>query len=98
MKIQLHAVHFQADAKLEEKIMEKIEHLAHYYDKIERADVFLKLEKGNASVKEKIVEVKLHVPGADVFTSQNGHHFEEALDLAYDQIKGQIIKHKEKHS
>jgi putative sigma-54 modulation protein len=50
------------------------------------------------NVKEKVIEVKLHLPGADIFTSQNGHHFEEALELAYDQIKGQIIKHKEKHS
>mgnify|MGYP003347333411 CR=1 FL=1 len=98
MKIQLHAVHFQIDGKLEEKILEKIEHLAHYNDKIERADVFLKLEKAGANIKEKIVEVKIHLPGADIFKSQNGHLFEEALDLAYDQIKGQIIKHKEKHS
>ncbi len=97
MNIQLHAVHFKADSKLEEKIMEKIEHLSHYHSKIARADVFLKLENSSVNVKEKVIEVKLHLPGADLFTSQNGHHFEEALDLAYDQIKGQIIKHKEKH-
>ena len=44
MQIQIHPIHFQTDARLEETINEKVGHLTHYYAKIERADVYLKLD------------------------------------------------------
>ena len=96
MNIQIHSIHFHPDAKLNETINEKVEKLKHFYNKIERADVYLKLDNNDAVVKEKVVEIKLHIPGADLFTTQSSNMFEAALDLAIDQIKKQLIKKKEK--
>jgi putative sigma-54 modulation protein len=96
MNIQIHSIHFHPDTKLTETINEKVAHLEHYFAKIERADVYLKLDNNDAPVKEKVVEIRLHVPGADLFTSQTSNMFEAALDLAIDQIKKQLIKRKEK--
>ncbi|MEY4875611.1 MAG: hypothetical protein RL708_760 [Bacteroidota bacterium] len=96
MNIQIHSIHFTPDTKLIETINEKVGHLEHYFAKIERADVYLKLDNNDAPVKEKVLEIRLHVPGADLFTSQTSNMFEAALDLAIDQIKKQLIKRKEK--
>jgi ribosomal subunit interface protein len=96
MLIQIHPIHFQTDSKLAETIEEKIAHLTHYYAKIERADVYLKLDNNDVTVKLKTVEIRLHIPGSDLFTSQTSNMFEAALDLAIDQIKIQLIRKKEK--
>lgn len=96
MLVQIHPVQFKADAKLLEFIDEKIGKLPTFYSKIERADIYLKLDNKAASVKEKIVEIRLHIPGNDLFASQTSNVFEAAFDLCMDQIKKQLIKHKEK--
>ncbi len=96
MNIQIHSIHFSPDTKLKEVIEEKVSKLEHFHQKIERADVYLKLDNNDAIVKEKVIEIRLHIPGADLFTSQSSNMFEAALDLAIDQIKKQLIKKKEK--
>jgi putative sigma-54 modulation protein len=96
MQIQIHPIHFHTDTKLVDLITEKLEKLPHYYSKIETADVYLKLDSNASNVKEKIVEIKLHVPGADLFATQTSNMFEAAFDLCLDQIKKQLIKKKEK--
>jgi putative sigma-54 modulation protein len=96
MNIQIHSIHFTPDVKLKETINEKVSKLEHFHSKIERADVYLKLDNNDAPVKEKVVEIRLHIPGADLFTSQTSNMFEAALDLSVDQIKKQLIKKKEK--
>ena len=96
MNIQIHSIHFSPDSKLKETIEEKVSKLEHFHQKIERADVYLKLDNNDAPVKEKVLEIRLHIPGADLFTSQTSNMFEAALDLAIDQMKKQLIKKKEK--
>ncbi len=96
MNIQIHSIHFSPDSKLKETIEEKVGKLEHFHQKIERADVYLKLDNNDAPVKEKVLEIRLHIPGADLFTSQTSNMFEAALDLAIDQMKKQLIKKKEK--
>ena len=96
MNIQIHSIHVSPDTKLKEVMEEKVSKLEHFHQKIERADVYLKLDNNDAIVKEKVIEIRLHIPGADLFTSQSSNMFEAALDLAIDQIKKQLIKKKEK--
>ena len=96
MNIQIHSIHFHPDTKLTETINDKVSKLQHFYAKIERADVYLKLDNNDALVKEKVLEIRLHIPGADLFTSQSSNMFEAALDLAIVQMKKQLIKKKEK--
>ena len=95
MKVTVQSVHFNADQKLLDFIEAKLEKLDTHYDKIIESEVTLRLE--NASNNEnKVAEIRLHVPGNDLFSKRQCSSFEEATDLAVDALRNQITKHKEK--
>lgn len=59
------------------------------------ADVYLKVE--NTSEKEnKIVEVKVHVPGDEFMVKKQCKSFEEGVDTAADSLERVLLKRKEK--
>ena len=95
MKVNVHAVNFNIDAKLVSFIQERMDKLKKYYDKIVAADVFLKVE--NISEKEnKIAEIKLHVPGDDFIVEKQCKSFEEAVDQSIESLERLLLKRKEK--
>ncbi|MEZ5172464.1 MAG: ribosome-associated translation inhibitor RaiA [Bacteroidia bacterium] len=95
MKVTVQSVHFNADRKLLDFIESRMEKLAMHYDKIIESEVTLKLD--NASNNEnKITEIRLHVPGNDLFAKRQCSSFEEATDQAVDALRHQITKHKDK--
>jgi putative sigma-54 modulation protein len=95
MKVNLHAVNFNVDKKLVDFVQEKVDKLEKYYDKIVSSDVFLKVE--NTSDKEnKIVEIKINVPGDDFVVKKTTKSFEEGIDLAVDSLERVLVKRKEK--
>jgi putative sigma-54 modulation protein len=95
MNIRINAIKFDADAKLTDFIDKKVAKLARYFDDIIDAEVILKLDN-TATLENKIVEIKLDIPGNDLFAQKQSKTFEESTDLAVDAIKQQIQKHKEK--
>lgn len=95
MQIKVHSIHFDADGKLLDFLEEKVNKLDLFYDRIEEGEVFLRLEKSDAR-ENKIVEIKLAVPGKDLFAKKTGKSFEEGVDLAVDALKRQIEKHRAK--
>jgi putative sigma-54 modulation protein len=95
MNIRINAVRFDADTKLEQFIEKKVSKLARYFDDIINAEVFLRLEN-TADLENKIVEIKLDIPGTDLFARKQSKTFEEATDIVVDALKQQILKHKEK--
>ncbi len=95
MKVNVHAVNFNIDAKLVDFVQERMDKLEKYYDRIVAADVFLKVE--NISEKEnKIAEVKLHVPGDDFMVQKQCKSFEEAVDQSIESLERLLLKRKEK--
>ncbi len=94
MKTKIQSVHFDADKKLLEFIQERIDKLTHYYDGIISSDVILRLE--NNGIDNKVAEIKLMIPGNDLFAKKQGKSFEEAIDTTLDALKTQVKKHKEK--
>ena len=95
MNIQINAVGFNADKKLEEYVISKVEKVGKYFDGIVGAEVFLKLENGQ-SLENKTSEVKLFIPGNDAFAKKTCKSFEEATDEAIEALKKQLEKYKEK--
>jgi putative sigma-54 modulation protein len=95
MKLQIQSIKFNADVKLIDFIEKKLSKLETFYDKIVLGEVSLKVEnddtKGN-----KIVQVKLHIPGNDIVVKEQKPTFEEAVDEAYETLKRQLQKTKEK--
>lgn len=95
MKVNVHAVNFNIDKKLVDFIDERMNKLEKYYDKVISSDIFLKVE--NISEKEnKIVELKVLVPGDDFIVKKQSKSFEEATDLAVESLERLLLKRKEK--
>ncbi len=95
MDIQVHSVHFTADKKLITFVNDKVSKLELFFDNIIASEVFLKLDK-STDKDNKIAEVKLLLPGKELFAKKQCKTFEEAADLAVDALKKQVEKHKAK--
>ncbi|MFZ4671883.1 MAG: ribosome hibernation-promoting factor, HPF/YfiA family [Flavobacterium sp.] len=96
MKINVHAVNFAVDKKLVDFIQERVGKLEKFYDKIVSSDIFLKVD--NTSAKEnKIVEVKIHVPGDDFMVKKQCKTFEEAVELSSESLERLLLKRKGKN-
>ncbi|MBL7777442.1 MAG: ribosome-associated translation inhibitor RaiA [Chitinophagales bacterium] len=95
MNVVIRPVHFDASTQLVDFINRKLKKLETFFDRIVEAEVFLKLGT-KQSIKDKTVEIKLHVPGKTLFVSKTAKTFEEGTDLAMHTIAGQLKKTKEK--
>ncbi|AEL26664.1 ribosome hibernation-promoting factor, HPF/YfiA family [Cyclobacterium marinum] len=95
MKLQMHSIHFVADQKLIDFIQRKADKLDTYFDQIIDGEVFMRLDKNDKS-ENKIVEIKLNVPGKQFFAKSQNDSFEAAADDSIEALRRQIKKHKEK--
>jgi putative sigma-54 modulation protein len=98
MNINIQTVHFDADTKLVEHINSKAEKIAHFYDKITKVDVYLKLDNVVHTIKDKIAEIKVLIPGHEFFVKHSSKSFEESFDGALDAVITQIKRKKEKQA
>ncbi len=96
MKITVQAIHFTADTKLVEFIQKKANKLDQFFDQIISGEVYLKLEKVENEAN-KISEIKLIIPGNQLFAKEQCKTFEEATDLAIESLRKQLEKHKQKN-
>jgi putative sigma-54 modulation protein len=97
MKITVQAIHFSADQKLLDFIQKKVDKLETFFDNIISGEVYLKLENVEDEAN-KITEVKLLLPGHQIFAKEQCKTFEEATDLVVESLRKQIEKHKTKKS
>lgn len=95
MNITIQSVHFDAAEKLEKFINQKVGKLDQFFEGILSAEVVLRLDKSE-SLDNKVVEVTLDIPGNNLFAKKQSKTFEEAVDLACDALKKQLVKRKEK--
>lgn len=95
MKLQMHSIRFDADQKLIDFIQKKVDKLETFYDRVIDGEVYLKLDKTDTN-ENKIVEIKLNVPGSQLFAKGQNTSFEAATDLAVEALRRQILKVKEK--
>jgi putative sigma-54 modulation protein len=95
MEIKVQSIHFDADKKLEDFINEKVSKLSALHEHITTGEVFLRLDK-NESGDNKIAEIKLNVPGKELFAKRQCKTFEEAIDLSVEALRTQVKKYKGK--
>lgn len=96
MKIVVKSVDFHADTKLVAYIEQKLSRLNRYFDRAIQADVHLKLQDTGGKVREKLVEIRLGIPGNDLIDKKSGKTFESAATSAIEALKRQLVRHKEK--
>ncbi|MCC8035554.1 MAG: ribosome-associated translation inhibitor RaiA [Rikenellaceae bacterium] len=95
MNVQIQSVKFDADKKLIDFINAKMGKLERFAENAIGAEIFLKLDKDNER-GNKVVTIRLEVPGEDLVADARSKSFEESIDEAIDALKRQIEKHKEK--
>ena len=95
MKVNVHAVNFNVDKKLVDFVDVRINKLEKFYDKIVSSDVFMKVEQ-TSEKENKIVEVKVIVPGDEFVVKKTCKTFEEGVDLSIEALERLLVKRKEK--
>jgi putative sigma-54 modulation protein len=94
MKLQVQSIHFNADPKLINFIQKKVDKLETFYDRLVDGEVILRLN--NEGIENKTVEIKLNVPGTQLFVIEKARSFEAAADQAAEGLKTQLQKFKNK--
>jgi len=95
MNVVIHPVRFDASVQLIDFVNKKLKKLETFFDRIVEAEVFLKMDT-KQNIKDKTVELKLHVPGRTIFVCETSKTFEESTDLAIDTMSRQLKKQKQK--
>ena len=91
MDIQIHSIHFDADKDLISFIKFKLNKLITFNDSIISADVFLKIEKNN-EMENNLVDIKIKVPGKELFAKRQAISFEAAVDEVTEALRRQVVK------
>lgn len=93
MQILIQSPHITPTEQLIKFVKDKISKLSHFDDRIETADVFLKIEKSDLT-DDKVCEIRLVIPGDDLFVKKQSDTFEDAVNKAIDALHGEIDKMK----
>jgi putative sigma-54 modulation protein len=96
MNVNIQAVHFTADKKLVDLVKEKLQKLNTFSDRIIQVNVFLKLDNVVHTIKDKVAEIRVHVPGQNFFVKSTSKSFETSFDDAFMSMIAQIKRNKEK--
>lgn len=96
MNVNIQTVHFTADSKLIDHVKRKLEKLNLFSDRIIQVNVFLKIDNVVHAVKDKIAEIRVHIPRHNFFVKSTSKSFEESFDDALDSLVTQIKRNKER--
>lgn len=94
MDLNVHSIHFDADIKLTDHIRERLSKLDQFHDRIVSGEVYLRLDRDRQERENKVVEVKLVVPGRELFAKRQSKSFEEAADQVAEALRRQVLKSK----
>jgi putative sigma-54 modulation protein len=67
-----------------------------FHDSIIEVEVFLKLDNIAHHIKDKVVEIKVHIPKHTLFIKEESKTFEESCEAAFDAMFQQLKKAKDK--
>ncbi len=98
MNVNIQTVHFDADMKLIDYVSKKMQKIGTFHDRVIKVDVFLKLDNVVHTIKDKIAEIRVHVPKQHFFVKASSKSFEESFDCALDSLVNQIKRKKEKQT
>ncbi|HEU4575250.1 MAG TPA: HPF/RaiA family ribosome-associated protein [Chitinophagaceae bacterium] len=98
MNVNIQTVRFDADTKLVDYINQKLPKLNTFHDRIIKVDVFLKLDNVVHTIKDKIAEIRVHVPRHQFFVKASSKSFEGSFDDALESLISQIKRKKQKQA
>lgn len=93
MKARIQSIRFNADQKLLKFIKKRADKLDQYFDRIIGGEVYLRLQN-SIDESNKVVVIKISLPGVQLFAKAKCRTFEEAVVLAIDSLRRQVNKYK----
>ena len=93
MEIKIQSLHFKANDLLEKFVQNKVGKLSHFNDRIVSGDVCLKLDKSQ-KLDNKVCEIRLSIPGNDLFAKRQSNTFEEATNEVVEALQKQLRRNK----
>lgn len=96
MNVQVQSIHFDADRKLIGFIQDRLGKLTLFHDHILGSEVFLRLDHDGDRRENKVVEVKVMVPGRELFAKRQSKSFEDATDQVVEALRKQVQRSKDK--
>jgi putative sigma-54 modulation protein len=96
MKINIQTLDFSPKQDLLDLVNEKVGKLEKFSDRIVEARVLLRVEKADKR-DNKVCEVRLAIPGNDLFVRKQFESFEEGIQKVTDSLQRQIKEWKEKN-
>lgn len=91
MKVRITARHFDLDPDLKEYVEDKVEHLAHYFDRVDEANVVLEAEG-----HRRRAVVTVHASRVVLSSEQEADEVRTAFDKAIDKVERRVRRHKDK--
>ena len=95
MNVNFQSINFTADIKLVEFTQRRIEKISQFYDQIVDVYVYTKVENFSDKIN-KLVELKIGIPGDDVIVKKTDKTFELAINSAADSAERVLKRRKEK--
>ncbi len=95
MNINFQSVNYTADVKLIEFAEKRIQKISQFYVNIVDVYVYTKVENTSDRIN-KLVELKIGIPGDDVVVKKKAKSFEEAINSAADSAERVLKRRKEK--
>ncbi len=95
MRIQTEVHNFEADVQLLQAVEQKVSKLENFFHRISEIQVILKSENLGFT-KERVAEVKIHVPNGIIFSKESGRNFEGALSKAVIVLKLELLRYRAK--
>lgn len=94
MKTDIQTINFDASADLLDAVNGNIDKLSALEKDITEVDVYLKTVNDQQD-RTKNVEMRLFVPGNDLYAEYQAESFDEALQQTYQKLRKQLVKRKE---
>ena len=85
---------FSLSVEQKRSIEERVSYLSTYNNKITQVSIYFKLDDGTMP-NAVLAEIKLHVPGPEIFASETDGDYWSAFNGAYEKVKKQVRKKKE---
>src|SRR5919199_1907024 len=95
MDVIIQSLGFKASEALEDFVREKLNKLTPG-DRIVRANIIL-FQGPERATKNDYCEIRLEVPGNDLFVKESHPEFEQAIDEAVNKLQGMLRKAKKKN-
>ena len=86
----------KASNELETVVREKLNKLADKYEFLIKADVFFKIENTPTNETGKITEIKVSMPGPNLFAESSKENFQISFADALEKVRRQAEKRKDK--